>query len=150
MLSIGIAADHGGWRLKEELTPILKNEGYVITDFGPFQFNKEDDYPDYVVPLANAVASGEVTRGIAICGSGVGASIVANKVHGIRAALIHDMFSAHQGVEDDNMNILCMGGRVVGNALAMDLIRTFLAAQFSGAERHMRRLAAVDALERKV
>ncbi len=150
MLSIGIAADHGGWGLKEELIPVLKTDGYLITDFGPFQFNKDDDYPDYVVPLAKAVASGDVTRGIAICGSGVGASIVANKVHGVRAALIHDMFSAHQGVEDDNMNILCLGGRVVGNALAMDLIRTFLAAQFSGAERHMRRLAAVDALERKV
>ncbi len=149
MISIGIAADHGGFCLKEELGAALRTEGYKVTDFGAHSLEKDDDYPDFIVPLAKAVASGEVERGIAVCGSGVGASIVANKVFGVRAALIHDVFSAHQGVEDDNMNILCLGGRVVGNALAADLVRTFLGARFSGAQRHVRRLAAIDALERK-
>ena len=149
MLSIGIAADHGGFYLKEELGAALRAEGYEVKDFGANSFDKDDDYPDFVVPLANAVASGELERGIAVCGSGVGASIVANKVSGVRAALVHDVFSAHQGVEDDNMNIMCLGGRVIGNALAADLVRTFLGARFSGAERHVRRLAAIDALERK-
>lgn len=149
MLSIGIAADHGGFCLKEELGAALRAEGYEVKDFGAHRFDKDDDYPDFVVPLANAVASGELERGIAVCGSGVGASIIANKVSGVRAALVHDVFSAHQGVEDDNMNILCLGGRVIGNALAADLVRIFLGARFSGAERHVRRLAAIDALERK-
>jgi ribose 5-phosphate isomerase B len=106
-----------------------------------------DDYPDYVVPLAVAVATLEVERGVAICGSGVGASVCANKVRGIHAALIHDHFSARQGVEDDNMNILCMGGRTVGPAVAWDLVETFLAAKFSQAERHLRRLGKVASLD---
>jgi len=149
VLSIGIAADHGGFYLKEELGAALRAEGYRVKDFGAHSLDKGDDYPDFVTPLADAVASGELERGIAICGSGVGASIIANKVTGVRAALIHDVFSAHQGVEDDNMNIMCLGGRAVGNALAADLARTFLRARFSGAPRHMRRLAAIDALEGK-
>ena len=99
-----------------------------------------DDYPDYVVPLAEAVARGEIERGIAVCGSGVGACVAANKVRGVRAGLCHDHFSAHQGVEDDDMNLLCLGARVVGPALAGELVQTFLAARFSGAERHRRRL----------
>jgi ribose 5-phosphate isomerase B len=149
VLSIGIAADHGGFYLKEELGTALRAEGYKVKDFGASTFDKDDDYPDFITPLAKAVASGELDRGIAVCGSGVGASIIANKVSGVRAALVHDVFSAHQGVEDDNMNILCLGGRVIGNALAADLVRTFLGARFSGAPRHKRRLAAIDALERK-
>jgi ribose 5-phosphate isomerase B len=149
VISIGIAADHGGFYLKEELGAALRTEGYKVTDFGAHSLEKDDDYPDFIVPLAKAVASGEVERGIAVCGSGVGASIIANKVSRVRAALVHDVFSAHQGVEDDNMNILCLGGRVVGDALAADLVRTFLGARFSGAQRHVRRLAAIDALERK-
>jgi ribose 5-phosphate isomerase B len=149
VLSIGIAADHGGFHLKEGLGAALRAEGYTVKDFGAYSLDKDDDYPDFVTPLANAVASGELDRGIAVCGSGVGASIVANKVSGVRAALVHDVFSAHQGVEDDNMNILCLGGRVIGNALAADLVRTFLGARFSGALRHKRRLAAIDTLERK-
>jgi ribose 5-phosphate isomerase B len=109
----------------------------------------DDDYPDFVVPLARAVADGKVERGVAICGSGVGASVAANKVAGVRACLIHENFSAHQGVEDDDLNLICLGGLVVGTATASELVQTFLAARFSGAERHRRRLAKVAALECK-
>jgi ribose 5-phosphate isomerase B len=121
--------------------------GHQVVDFGAYELNPDDDYPDFVVPLARAVADGEVDRGLAICGSGVGASVAANKVSGVRAALVHEVFSGHQGVEDDNMNVMCLGGRVIGNALAQDLIRTFLAARFADAERFRRRLAKVAALE---
>ncbi len=144
---IGIAADHGGYELKEYLATLLRESGYEVTDFGDWQSKPDDDYPDFVVPLALAVARGDVARGVAICGSGVGASVAANKVSGARACLIHDNFSAHQGVEDDNLNMLCLGGRVVGASLAWELVQTFLAARFSGAERHCRRLAKVAALE---
>ena len=106
-----------------------------------------DDYPDFIIPLARAVADGQVERGLGLCGSGVGASVAANKVAGIRAALIHDIFSAHQGVEDDDMNILCLGGKVVGDALALELIERFLAARFTGAERHRRRLTKIQDVE---
>ena len=109
--------------------------------------NPGDDYPDYVIPLAKAVAVGEVDRGIALCGSGVGASICANKIAGVRAGLIHDVFSAHQGVEDDDMNVFSLGGQVIGPALAWELIQTFLKAHFSGAIRHQRRIEKVKALE---
>lgn len=122
---------------------------YDVMDFGDGQPTSDDDYPDCVVPLARAVAHGEVDRGVAICGSGVGASIVANKVAGVRACLIHETVSAHQGVEDDDLNMLCLGGLVVGHALAWELLHTFLAARFSGAERHRRRLAKVAELEHK-
>jgi len=147
MKPIGIAADHGGFALKDEVIRVLEAEGYPVRDFGAHSLDVGDDYPDYIVPLARAVSRGEVARGIAICGSGVGASIAANKVPGVRAALVVDVFSAHQGVEDDDMNILCLGGRVCGPALLGDLVRAFLAARFSGAERHRRRLAKVAALE---
>ncbi len=145
---IGIAADHGGYELKQHLFEKLREAGHEVIDFGDRQPKPDDDYPDFVVPLARAVASGEVERGVAICGSGVGASVVANKVPGIRACLIHESFSAHQGVEDDDLNMVCLGGLVVGHALAWELVQTFLAARFSGAERHLRRLAKVAALER--
>jgi ribose 5-phosphate isomerase B len=148
-MRVGIAADHGGFELKEELAASLRASGYDLFDFGATSMDKGDDYPDYVVPLAEAVAKGTVERGIAVCGSGVGASIAANKIPGVRACLIHDSFSAHQGVEDDNMNILCLGGRIIGPMLAVELIRFFLKAKFSGAERHERRLAKVAALERR-
>jgi len=147
--SVGIAADHGGFELKEHLVDFLRKIGYETADFGDAELNPGDDYPDFVIPLARSVASGNVERGIAICGSGVGASVAANKVPGVRAALIQDHFSAHQGVEDDNMNILCLGGRLVGYALAEELVQTFLNARFSGAERHQRRLAKVAALEKQ-
>ncbi len=148
-MRVGIAADHGGFELKERLAKSLRDSGYDVVDFGATSLNNSDDYPDFVVPLARAVAGGSVERGIAVCGSGVGASIAANKVPGVRAALIHDVFSAHQGVEDDNMNILCLGGRVIGPMLAEELIRTYLTAHFSGAARHERRLAKVAALEQE-
>jgi len=147
MMRMGIASDHAGFALKEQLTKLLRGSGYEVTDFGAHQFNPLDDYPDFVIPLAGAVAAGEVNRGVALCGSSVGASIAANKVPGARAGLIHDVFSARQGVEDDDMNVFCLGGKVIGPALAWELIRTFLSAQFSGALRHRRRLAKVAALE---
>ena len=146
-MRIGIATDHGGYGLKEEILSKLGAQGHEVVDFGASSLSPDDDYPDFVVPLARAVAAGTVERGLAICGSGVGASVCANKVPGIRAALIHDHFSARQGVEDDHLNILCMGGRTVGPAVAWDLVQTFLSAQFSQAERHLRRLGKVASLE---
>ena len=146
---IGIASDHGGYELKEHLARILREAGHDVIDFGDQQPKPDDDYPDFVVPLAHAVADGKVERGVAICGSGVGASVAANKVAGARACLIHENFSAHQGVEDDDLNLICLGGLVVGTATASELVHTFLAARFSGAERHCRRLAKVAALECK-
>jgi len=145
--AIGVAADHGGYELKEFLTGKLRAAGHEVVDFGDGQPKAEDDYPDFIVPLARAVAGGLVARGVGICGSGVGATVVANKVAGVRACLIHESFSAHQGVEDDNLNMMCLGGLVVGQALAWELVTTFLNAHFSGAERHCRRLARVRELE---
>ncbi len=147
-MRIGIAADHGGFQLKEQLAEELRNLGHEVRDFGAYDYAGDDDYPDFVVPLARAVAAGEVERGVAICGSGVGASIAANKVPGARAALITEVYSARQGVEDDDMNILCLGGKVTCFALAWELVKTFLAARFRGAERYRRRLAKVAQLER--
>jgi ribose 5-phosphate isomerase B len=149
LMRIGMAADHGGFELKVQLTAALKAAGYEVADFGAHELTTGDDYPDFVAPLARAVAGGEVARGLAICGSGVGACVAANKVPGVRAALITDSFSAHQGVEDDDMNIMCLGGRVTGPALSWELVQTFLSAHFKGAERFRRRLAKVAALERK-
>jgi ribose 5-phosphate isomerase B len=146
-MRVGIATDHGGFGLKEELIAQLRAAGHEVVDFGAHSMIPDDDYPDFVIPLAWAVAAGMVARGVAICGSGVGASVCANKVPGVRAALIHDHFSARQGVEDDHMNIICMGGRTVGPAVAWDLVQTFLAAEFSQAARHLRRLGKVAALE---
>jgi ribose 5-phosphate isomerase B len=146
---IGIAADHGGFELKQLLIGMLRQSGRQVIDFGNDHAQPDDDYPDFVIPLARAVAAGEVARGVAVCGSGVGACVAANKVAGVRACLIHENFSAHQGVEDDNLNLICLGGRVIGYALAWELIQTFLAARFTGAERHRRRLAKVAELESK-
>lgn len=148
-MRVGIAADHGGYELKERLVKLLNQAGHEVTDFGADSLDPGDDYPDYVVPMARAVAAGQVERGIAVCGSGIGASVAANKVVGVRAALVHDHFSAHQGVEDDNMNVICLGGRVVAYALAWELVQTFLAARFSGAERHRRRLGKVTSLDKE-
>ena len=147
MMRVGIAADHGAFALKAQLEKSLRSSGYEVVDFGAYQLNPADDYPDFIIPLARAVAAGDVERGIALCGSGVGASIAANKVPGVRAGLIHDVFSARQGVEDDDMNVICLGGKVVGAAPALELIETFLTARFSGAARHRRRVAEVQALE---
>lgn len=135
--------------MKECLVKRLREVGYKVTEFGNLQPKPDDDYPDFVIPLALAATGGDVDRGIAICGSGVGAGVVANKVAGIRASLIHKTFSAHQGVEDDDMNMICLGGLVVGHAFAWELVKTFLQAKFSGVERFQRRLAKVAALEYK-
>ncbi|MCY2932011.1 MAG: RpiB/LacA/LacB family sugar-phosphate isomerase [Planctomycetota bacterium] len=147
-MKIGLAADHGGFELKERLAVRLRRAGFDVTDFGAHALEEGDDYPDFVVPLARAVAAGTVERGLAVCGSGVGASVAANKVPGARAALIADAFSAHQGVEDDDLNILCLGGRVIGESLAWELVTAFLAARFTAAGRHLRRLGKVRDLER--
>lgn len=146
-MRVGMAADHGGVGLKEELAARLRAAGHDIVDFGAHGANPADDYPDFVIPFARAVAAGTVERGVAVCGSGVGAAVCANKIPGARAGLIQDHFSARQGVEDDHMNILCLGGRVMGLEVAWDLVQTFLAAEFSQAERHLRRLAKVASLE---
>ena len=146
-MRLGIATDHGGFGLKQEFLAQLRAAGHDVVDFGAYSLNPGDDYPDFVIPLAEAVAAGKVERGVAICGSGVGASVCANKVLGVRAGLIHDDFSAKQGVEDDHMNIICMGGRTVVASVAWDLVETFLAAGFSNAERHLRRLGKVSSLE---
>ena len=145
---IGLAADHGGFDLKQYLEGRLREAGHHVNDFGDHHAQPDDDYPDYVVPLARAVARGDVDCGVAVCGSGVGACVAANKVAGVRACLIHENFSARQGVEDDDLNVICLGGLVVGHEAAWGLVQTFLASRFSGAERHRRRLAKVAALER--
>jgi ribose 5-phosphate isomerase B len=146
-MRIGIAADHAGFELKTYLVASLKSAGNEVLDFGAFKLVSGDDYPDYVVPMARSVARGDVARGLAICGSGVGASVAANKIPGVRAALITDPFSAHQGVEDDDMNVMCLGGWVVGNALAWDLVQTFLSARFKAMDRFKERLVKISGLE---
>ncbi len=146
-MKIGLAADHGGRELKDSLKTHLEESGHDVKDFGAHETNPDDDYPDYVIPLAAAVASGELERGIAVCASGVGASVAANKVPGARAALVVDAFSARQGVEDDDMNILCLGGSVVGYSLARDLADIFLKARFKAEARFVRRLSKINRLE---
>ena len=147
-MRIGIAADHGGFELKQIIQSFLLSLNYEVIDFGAYEQNDLDDYPDYVIPLSKAVAAKEVERGIAICGSGVGAAIVSNKIHGVRASLITDHFSAHQGVEDDDMNLLCLGGRITGFAVAKELAKVFLESKFSGDEKYVRRLNKIIDLER--
>ncbi len=146
-MRLGIAADHGGFDLKKQMILDLESDGHEVTDFGAFEFARDDDYPDLVIPMAKAVAIGEVERGIAVCGSGVGACVAANKVPGVRAALITDSFSAHQGVEDDDMNVICLGGWVTGHHLAIELVRIFLKAKFKKEERYTRRLSKMTAIE---
>jgi len=146
-MRIGLATDHGGFALKEELLNRLRAAGHEIVDFGAYSLHHDDDYPDFVVPLARAVVSGTVARGVAVCGSGVGAAICANKIKGSKACLIEDHFSARQGVEDDHLNILCLGGRTVGPEVAWDLVQTFLAAEPSREPRHLRRLEKVRSIE---
>jgi ribose 5-phosphate isomerase B len=146
-MRVGIATDHGGFGLKEDLVARLRTSGHEVVDFGAYSLDPGDDYPDFVIPLARAVAAGSVERGVAVCGSGVGASFCANKIPGVRAGLVGDHFSAHQGVEDDHMNVISMGGRVVGPFLAWELVEAFLGAKFGQAERYLRRLDKVAALE---
>ena len=148
-LRVALGADHGGFPLKTELLPWLQGQGYEVLDLGAHTLDPADDYPDFSLMVAQAVASGKTQRGIIICGSGVGACIVANKVTGIRAGLCHDIYSARQGVEHDDMNVLCLGARVIGAELARELVAAFLSTQFSGAERHQRRLQKLLAIESK-
>jgi len=149
MMRIGVAADHGGFKLKVQLALALRNSGYEVDDFGANELVLDDDYPDFVIPLAKAVANGDVARGLAICASGVGACIAANKVTGVRAALITDSFSAHQGVEDDNMNVMCLGAQITGYNLALELTLTFLHAHFKADERFIRRLSKIAIWEKE-
>ena len=147
VLKLGIAADHGGFELKTFLLKKLQDADYEVIDFGNSVLQPDDDYPDYVFPLAGAIATGSISRGIAVCGSGVGACIAANKTTGVRACMIHETYSAHQGVEDDDMNIICLGGKVIDHTLAWELVTIFLNAKFSNAERHVRRLQKIKAFE---
>jgi ribose 5-phosphate isomerase B len=146
-MNIAIGTDHGGFALKSAIRDAIEADGHSVIDCGAFELQPNDDYPDFAAAVAQTVASGKAQRGVLICGSGVGASVAANKVRGVRSALCHDTFSAHQGVEDDDMNVIALGARVIGPSLAVELVRTFLAAKFSGAERHRRRLEKVKGLE---
>ncbi len=144
-----VGSDHAGFALKQELAEALRSAGHEVLDVGAHAVQPDDDYPDFASALGRAVTEGRAERGVLVCGSGVGASVAANKLHGIRAAVCHDTYSAHQGVEHDDMNVLVLGSRVVASALAHELVLAFVAARFSGEERHRRRLAKVDAIERR-
>jgi len=147
-MKISLAADHNGFDLKKEISDQLENEGHEVIDVGPHSHDPLDDYPDYAKKLADSVSRGESLRGIMICGSGVGASVASNKVKGIRAAVCHDIYSAHQGVEHDDMNVLCLGSRIVGSEVARELVKAFITAEFTGEERHQRRLDKVLDMEK--
>ncbi|MFO8008655.1 MAG: RpiB/LacA/LacB family sugar-phosphate isomerase [Candidatus Brocadiia bacterium] len=148
-MRLGIAADHGGFELKERMLERLRREGYEVEDFGAKELDPDDDYPDRTAPVAGAIAEGRLDRGIVICGSGVGACITANKFPGVRAALITETYSARQGVEHDQMNVICLGGRVIGDELAWEIARAFLEAEFSGEERHRRRVGKIRRIEER-
>ena len=146
-MRIAVGADHGGFPIKADLVALLKKLGHEVVDVGAHTLDSSDDYPDFARAVGQAVQRGEAERGIVICGSGVGACVAANKLRGIRAGVCHDTYSAHQGVEHDNMNVLCLGGRVVGIEVARELVQAFVGAKFSGEERHARRVAKVAAME---
>ncbi|MDQ7785881.1 MAG: ribose 5-phosphate isomerase B [Desulfomonilaceae bacterium] len=147
-MKVAIAGDHAGYPLKQELIAFLEKSGYEVLDLGTHDMESVD-YPDFAQALGEAVQTGKAERGILICGSGVGASVAANKMRGVRAGLCHDIYSAHQGVEHDNINVLCLGARVIGPAVAEELVAAFLAARFTGEERHVRRLTKVERLENR-
>jgi ribose 5-phosphate isomerase B len=146
-MRIAFAADHGGYELKDLLLARLADSGHELIDLGGDGSDPFDDYPDYSRALGEAVRDGRADRGILVCGSGVGACVAANKIRGVRAAIAHDTYSAHQGVEHDDLNVLCLGGRVIGTEAAVECATAFLNARFSGAERHARRVAKVLAIE---
>jgi len=146
-MRIAIGADHGGYPLNERIITELDSAGHEIIDFGTHVGSRPDDYPDYAIKVGEAVRNGKAEIGILVCGSGVGASVAANKLHGIRAALCGDTYSGHQSREHDDCNVLCLGARVVGEELALEIVRAFVAAKFTGEERHVRRLAKIKALE---
>lgn len=147
-MKVALAADHNGFALKQDICIQLEKAGYGVLDLGPHSYDPLDDYPDYAEKLAESVTKGECQRGIMICGSGVGASVAANKRKGIRAAVCHDIYSAHQGVEHDDMNVLCLGARIIGSEVASELVKAFVNASFTGEERHKRRLEKVLRMER--
>lgn len=147
-MRVALAADHAGYDLKQSLLAYLNKQGYEVLDLGTDTGDVPSDYPDFAQKVAEAILSGDAERGVLICGSGVGASIAANKIHGIYAGLCHDTYSAHQGVEHDNMNVICVGARVVGVELVREIVRAFLNARFSGEERHVRRFSKVQAIEK--
>jgi len=144
---VAVGTDHAGFALKPTILDAIRGAGHEVLDCGAFEIVSGDDYPDFAERVARAVLDGRAERGVLLCGSGVGASVAANKFAGIRSALCHDTFSAHQGVEDDAMNVLTLGARVIGPSLAAELVAAFLRAQFSGAERHRRRLDKIKAFE---
>jgi len=146
-VQLAVAADHAGFEMKRTLVAWLEEEGHQVVNLGPPRPDPVDDYPDVAVSLCREIQEGRVQRGILICGSGIGASVAANKMKGIRAGVAHDIYSAHQGVEHDDVNVLCLGARIIGIEVAYELVRAFLAARFSGEERHVRRLNKVLALE---
>jgi RpiB/LacA/LacB family sugar-phosphate isomerase len=148
-MRIVLGADHAGFEMKRDLVAYVRGLGYEVEDVGTTSSTEPDDYPDFAEAVGTGLREGRAERGILICGSGVGVSVAANKMPGIRAAICHDTYSAHQGVEHDDMNVLVLGSRIIGQQLARELVRHFLAAKFSGEERHVRRLAKVKAIEAK-
>ncbi|HWJ13061.1 MAG TPA: RpiB/LacA/LacB family sugar-phosphate isomerase [Gemmatimonadaceae bacterium] len=147
-MNVALGTDHAGFALKATVVEAITALGHSVVDCGAMRIDPDDDYPDFAAAVAQAILDGRAERGVLLCGSGVGASVAANKFVGIRSALCHDTFSARQGVEDDAMNVLALGARVIGPALAVELVGAFLRAQFSGAERHRRRLAKIESFER--
>ena len=146
-MRIALGCDHAGFLLKNALAEMLRGEGHSVQDLGAARLDPDDDYPDYAAAVGRAVAAGTAERGLLVCGSGVGACVAANKIRGVRAGLCHDLYSARQGVEHDDINVLCLGARVISEALARDLVHAFLGARFAGEERHLRRLRKTQALE---
>jgi ribose 5-phosphate isomerase B len=146
-MKISIGADHAGFEMKAGLIEFIEKLGHTVHDVGTYEPGHPDDYPDYAALVAEDVRSGRADRGVLVCGSGVGVSVAANKFKGIRAGLCHDHYSAHQGVEHDNMNVLVLGSRIIGPMLAQDAVEAFLKATFSGEERHVRRLNKVKGIE---
>lgn len=146
-MNIALGCDHAGFEMKDRLAAWLRKEGHQVSEVWPERYDPQDDYPDAAAAVGRAVASGQAERGVILCGSGVGASVAANKIRGVRAGLCHDTYSAHQGVEHDDLNVICLGSRVIGEATAQEVLRAFLGARFSGEERHLRRLRKTLALE---
>ena len=148
-MNIAVGCDHGGFSLKQTVSDELKKLGHAAVDCGALSFDAADDYPDFARAVGAAIQRGDAQRGIVICGSGIGASVAATKMRGIRAAVCHDTYSAHQGVEHDDMNVLCLGARIVGDEVVKELVRAFVAAKFSGEARHRRRLNKVLEIEKE-
>jgi len=146
-MKVAVACDHGGFPLKSRIIEVIEGLGHEVVDLGAYEYDKDDDYPDFARYVGDALIHKQAERGVLLCGSGVGACIAANKFKGVRASVCHDVYSAHQGVEHDSMNVLCLGSRIIGPQLAEDLVSAFVSASFSAEERHHRRLAKVNAIE---